>query len=511
AIAGYEQLGQAWNQRRPTYKKALGIYNTLRACEPNDTTYLVQAGRLYAFTGSRAKGRKLVEEALEIDPYSFDAEMMYGIFLFWDRKFEEALEIFRRYPHQPYAILHVAKVQQAQDELEAAEQTLREAIADFPKNKELRFLLAQILRSQLRYYAAQKYLDELVIEDPDDERFWNDSFYNKDHVSPTILGRGSLTYSKEGDPDLDKIIVVSTKYKSSSLKYILPVQDRLTLHATGFYYTEKENNEVRKGIVNYNVYAQGGAFGVDLIATKEIDLKGSCRFKTAGQIGQTVFPFTASGSHVTHIEPAFRFSYTPGYFSFSGSYFYDSFFIKNFSIDRAQLLGKHTIDGAMKIKIPHFERFNVSTDFDLAWYFDNLKNRRVGRSVRVQIPVPFTENTSAIYEYTYGSFAKISPNYNSYKRRQTNSIEILFKKLYNYQTEYGFSWERKWKVSLDESVPVGLIDIELAGNKTRSDRFQGYINYRFQDHLKAQFEMSYLNNNFPYISKSFKGSLEWRF
>ncbi|MCI5052532.1 MAG: tetratricopeptide repeat protein, partial [Simkaniaceae bacterium] len=31
AIAGYEQLGQAWNQRRPTYKKALGIYNTLRA------------------------------------------------------------------------------------------------------------------------------------------------------------------------------------------------------------------------------------------------------------------------------------------------------------------------------------------------------------------------------------------------------------------------------------------------------------------------------------------------
>ncbi len=506
-LIGLQQTAELWMEE-DNYRDAIIIYRMLSCAEPQNTNYLYFLGRALGWAGRRSEAIRVLTQAVKHKPYHFDIQVQLALTYYWEKDYHRARGILKKFAEIPYARENLGKVEYSAGNYRAAENDFRFALRYDPGNWESRLGLARSLNRQLRFQEAKKEYLALLKRYPDSELPQYELFRLRKHTNGTGRLNSSFILAKENDRDLNAP-VVETTYLNNSYTMIFPLAKKISLSFEPFINYQKEKNLIQTQRLNYHVLLPGSKFelSTDINAYFSGDL--ALRIKNGRNLDENFFPF----DNTTRFEPASSLTFTKDnqYARVEG--YFASFIIKNFAQDVSQLQGIKIWDVNYSYQLDRLWLSPIlGWQFRKIYYEDSLDNREWEREYWIRINAPIWPEYFWIkYKYDNDAFKKLSPNYNSFKHRRKNTIEVHYYREWDFKTFLEIVFERGWKTTEDEVTVIGAFDAFSTQRKVTSYGITGKISRRFFDRATASIEGGFYRDTFPYREGKIKGSIEWRF
>ena len=334
AVAGLIALAASWSQKSYSERTAYFTLERALQCDPKNADVLFYLGRLLAkWQCYKEAERYLIAALREAPDYSDAAVVLAGIY-FQQKKLRAAEILYERFSDKnDDAKSGLARLSLYCQDPCRAKELYEDVVAKHPCDKDSGQGLARAL-AKLRCFcrAEQEYM-WLIKHDPCNESLWRESFETRSHIKPRIWLESSYLQAKENDPSVG-VPVVRDFYFREGLHLWMPLTEVWRLDLKQIYNSQKEDDIFPPTGVNYNVHQTGlQATSQYFFATDwrfDLSLRG---FYASGS-QNVFFPFDKT----TRFEPGALFLYKSDYRMLALEGHTESFIIKNFSVNRSQLL-----------------------------------------------------------------------------------------------------------------------------------------------------------------------------
>jgi tetratricopeptide (TPR) repeat protein len=506
-LKGLAEIAYVWKDQSKTEKQALEIYHILNQCPPETADYLFYEGQLLARTGKWDEGIKVLQRCLAIHPEYFDAAVQIANIYTRQKKWDQAEEIYRRYPDNTGAREGLIRISLRKGDYRQAEKESLKILASYPDDMDVRKDLVVALTSRLNYREAKRQYQILLNKYPNDEHLWNNQFDVKSHTNIGVLAEADYVDAKENDPSI-KQPVVKDYYFNSGIIVKIPVTNRWRLDAKGILYHQRENDIYPPTGINYNMYLSGAQLTSHYFFYKDWRWDLVAREYEAWGSGQMNFPF----QKLSRFEPGTSFVYNSDLQLASLGGHYESFVIKNFAQGISQLLKTSILDGVYGLKPDIYLHPKVEIGATEVFIYDNIHNRRHGQTALLTCGIPFIDKYfRGLYFFELASFRKLSPNYFSYKQQTRHTLGLRFHIEIIERIDFELQYDHRNQMSHNLIQPIGDF-IYVAGSQfIVANRVGSILSYRFKDKMRFEAAGHYYRDTLPYRDWNLKGSFLWQF
>lgn len=503
------QLAHEWEENEESRNVALSIYDYLTRCEPKNCDYLFFQARLLSWMERDEEAQIILKKALSLCPDYEDLSLLLGSLYMREERWDEAEAIFIKFPERAEALFGLGKITLNRKCYYLAQGYFQKSLIIDPSNDETRKGLARALWNRMRFCRAKSQYLYLISKDPCDD-FLCREYINevKPYTNWAVVPNFSYTMSRESDPSLNAP-AVRTLYVLSSLSLLAPINDRWRIDATSIFFRQREKDIYPPTGINYNVYMSGG------LLTSHLKLCKDLRWDVFGKVirawgeGNMAYPFI----NQTSFEPGSYLSYNSDTRLFVLGGHYESYVIKNFNINRSELLRFAYTEARAGYK---WKKWKLEPEMQLwvsgNFYRDDLNNKKHLEGVWLQSYVPFCKKVVTLfYTAEYSGFEKLNINYYSYKRQWLNIIGIKLHKDINTRGYVDFLFEQSFRSTRDLFLPIGNTVFVSPNLFVRGYRPTVRVGYRFKDKLEVNVAGHYYRDTFPYKDYNVNGNLLWYF
>jgi tetratricopeptide (TPR) repeat protein len=458
--------------------------------------YSYELALFYIQDGQMDKAKRRLNDAIVEDPKFYQAYVQLGFIALWEEDVKEAKRYFeyaaKLAPSDKAALYGMSLTK---------EQMLSKKARRIEELDEYRRHPRSLVIDR-QYKQAKKEYAALLKDHPYDQKLNAEMFEVRSHTDFCAFLDTSYTDAKENDPTLQEP-VVKDYYFASNLNILIPVFDTWRLDAKGIFFHQRENN-ILNSFVNYNAFIGGGQllshyyFANDWrwdVTLREIRAWGS-------QTAQ--FPFLATN----RFEPGTCVVYSGNNHFFIIDGHIESFIIKNFAAQNAELLRTDHIDTSYLYRPEVFLNPKVGVALDEAFYQDH--NRKDWQSLfgSLDLGVPMLTLTS-LFEHSHFKF--LTSNYFSYNQQIRETIGLKFHTPNDFHLYFEVLWEHSWQWTHNLIMPIGDLLFIAQQQYIIGNLFSSRLVYRFRDRFKFELGGHYLRTTLIYRDWNLNGALRYQF
>ncbi len=503
ALYGLEKIANSWSKHKKTQSQAIDLYRELIQCQPDNSDYFYYIGRVLAYAHRWDEAKEVLEESIRLSSHNLDAEMELARIYIWEKNWVAAEEIYRRYPDNPEAEEGLAKIAIYKNERVKACEIYSKILEKKPDDFEIRRQLAKLQVADQRYKKAKEQYRELLKVHPGNGELWKEAFDVKAHTNPAMLMESTYTDAKENDPTLG-VPVVKDYYFFSAIHFFIPIFDRWRLDAKGIYYHQRENNILNPS-VNYSAFLSGGQLVSHYYFSPDSRWDVIVRGFKAWGIQQSLFPFI----NTIRFEPGTNLIYNKGVNRLFLDVHVESFIIKNFAIQRSEILRKTYIEGAYDYnRSDVYLRPQFGGGLHEVFYKDH--NRKDVQFVRAQSDF-FVRWLTLNYVFTHSHFKFLTSNYFSYKGQILHTLGVKLHTDIHSRVHFEVLWEHKWQSTKDLIEPIGNFIFVASEQYIIGNLISSRLQYLYKDTLKLEIGGHYDRTTLIYRDWNLHGSILWQF
>jgi tetratricopeptide (TPR) repeat protein len=483
------------------------IFREIAASFSENADHLFHVGRLAAWLSEWEESERFLKKCLQMNRNHIDAAVQLGHVYLYNQRWNEAEEIFARYPDHMPAKAGLAKCALWRGDYPVAEECYRKILGDPAFEQEARLGLARSLAEQQKYREADS--NYAVITQPEFQGtvLAPEKAAVASHTRIGALIDANYTQSVESDPNLHAP-VAKIKGFVTSLSFFFPLTDQWRLDARGIFSHQKENNiyPPAQGI-NYDVLISEEAITARYYFRKDWRWDLYTRVLSGWKDGSMTFPF----ENKTLFEPGTTLLYNSARQIFTLDAFYDTLLIKNFAREISQFLLFSTIDTG------YGYRFNVRWKPELegrlagSFFHDSPHNTQNRQDVWVRTGLPpWPTILTAIYHFEHAGFTNLSPNYYSYKNKWFQALGLRLYKDILSNGYFEIFYEHSWDLTMNLFEPIGTFLYVAARQYLIGNNVYGALGYSV-DRCRMELSGHYFHNNLPYTDWNIKASFQWQF
>lgn len=471
AIEGLRQVAKLWSKDRP--EEAIVIYKECLACYPDNPDDLFYLGRLYAQTDRLEEAEKTLQECLKKAPHYTDAKLL------------------------------LAQVYTRQGDSRKAVEFYNNLLEQEPNNREYRLALAKSHVSQGNYQEAAIQYEILLDQYPYEEDLAKESFYIRSFAKPGLRWEATYTDAKENDPTLG-VPVVKDYYFFSALTAFIPIYNSWRIDVKPFYYHQRENDIFPPTGTNYSIYESGGQITSHVYAPHDVRWDAYARVFWTWDRPSVNFPL----QNTTRFEPGTSLIYHPATQFLIVDAHVESMIIKNFSINRSQILRQIFLDGGYEVRPDVFLHPQGGGGLSRSWYQDhNCKDLQFA-DARIDL---VTRQLQAIYHFEHSHFRFLTPNYFSYKRQILQLLGIKFSRDLRPWLHFEAFWQHSWQSTTSLIQPIGNFIFVAQHQYLVGTLLSAEASYRHKDSLEITLGGHWYRTSLIYQDWNLHGAVHWQF
>lgn len=474
---GLQQVGSYWLKENEHLSECFTIFESLYSHEPSHADVVFFFGLVLMRQGDLSGAKEKFQECLDISPNYTDA------------------------------LYCLANIYKREEKWAKAEEYYQKAICCQPSDYLIRKDLAHALVAQQKLDDAKEQYILFLTEDPSDSKSWNELRFVKSNLKPNISFYGTYTSSEENDPDIEEP-VVRDNYLYTKGGVSIPINPSWNLNIGSFYYQQEELNIYRGG-TNYDVWQAGLTFLSNLSFANYWRWHAAARAFHASPTGSSMtFPFSGT----TRFEPDIAFIYTKMPHLAAIDLHLESFFTKNFSIMRTELLNLLVMELDYLWRPDWNLRPELETIFRGVKFYDSIHNWQNMELLKLRTYLPYLPQFFQLnYQFQHAHFKKLSPNYFSYKQQFINKLGSLLSIPLRSSTKLEIHYEHSWQLTQNLLQPIGTFIFAAKSQLLNGNRITATLTETYKDLLTLTLEGHYFQNNLPYHDWNINGSLSWQF
>lgn len=470
AIDGMQQAAIQWSKENRQIQQAIQILREANGCRPRNLDTLFYLGRLLALQGNLKEAEAVLNECLEIAPHQEEAQLQLGFVYERQGKYEQAEQIFRK----------------------------------LPGNLDARRGQARCLAGRLQYKQARNILRRFPHKSSDD---WALSMDVRSHTNPALFLETTYTQAKEDDPSL-KVPVVKDYYFYNALNIWVPIFNRWRIDLKQITYHQRENEILVPTAVNYNVYIWGAQLTSRYFFMKDWTWDVALRYLQGYPKGQMVYPFEPRAP----FEPGVSLQYNGPTHFFRGDAHVESMIIKNFSIQKSQLLRLDYTGIGYAFHPDLWLHPKVEGWVSGTYYHDAVHNWKNQQIFEFKSDLPgLSPYVRFLYRFEHADFKYLTPNYFTYLRQIENWVGGILRYEFAPWAALEIDYVKSWQLNRNVILPVGSFIFISPRLFLMGDRVKGRYWMRLWDKMQFEIEGHFFRNTLPYRDWNLRGSLLYQF
>jgi tetratricopeptide (TPR) repeat protein len=508
-IDGMSELAVLFERNEQQQQASLDLYRKLASCTPDSFEYRFGLGRVLSRTKNWSEAETVLLSCLKDFPEDSDVGLQLANLYFWQKRYDEAENLYKKYPERIESKEGLAKIAMAKQQYSEAKLYYAQLIQEQPNNLYALQNLARIYAIDLEFKKSKKIYEELVEKFPKHRSGWDELLEVKLHTDPVINYNLSYVEAKENDPSIKKP-VVRDYYFDNNIIIFNPIFDSWRIDVKSFFSFQEEKSilPTNPGI-NFNAQLSGAGVFSHFLFAKFWKWDLFSNVKRAWNVGHTKFPF----QNTTRVEPGSYLSYISDtqYFLLGGNV--DSYVIKNFQKQVSQLLTLKSLEAMYRYTFPVRYSPELEGWFEETYYECQPKNRRESESASLRFLVPFLEKYFKVfYTFEHRHFHRLNQNYYSFLEQWRNTFGFnLFLKSERRQVSFDLLYWHRTQGTKDLYQPIGDFIYIAPWQFLKCNQIQGTLHFRINDLFKADISSGYYRDTLPYRAWNIQGNLFWVF
>lgn len=406
------------------YVEAEAIYLKLLQEHPNNLGVEYRLGRLYSWMERFNDSGYYLKKVIAADPSYTDARVAYGYLLYREKRYRVAEReidaILRKDPMNVDALVAGGLINTAQGKEQQAKKRFKKVLAQEPDMPEALIGLGRIADRRKEYRKGFDYFERAYVQNQHNYAAYNGAAGTRLFVYPTLYTKGSYSEERENDLVL-KIRTTQMNTSYGSLGGLFPINDHVRLYSSFDYLGTEQVNLIRK-IDNYMVNTLFWNVGAETYFKRYWTIKGQSSLKWSWDSALTLFPFERK----TSWEPLLSIRFDDRGLMVLAAGSMDSFIARNFDVSRSFMIErKNVILSSSYRYAPPFGNFGVTGRHTN--YNDSFNNQEKDFETWVQSPaVELGGNWMIRYAWHWGSYAKVNPEYYSYRYKVRHKIKGIY-------------------------------------------------------------------------------------
>ncbi|MCP5506385.1 MAG: tetratricopeptide repeat protein [Chlamydiales bacterium] len=436
-------------EREAQYSQAEEIYLNLLKEHPNNLGVEYRLGHLYSWMGRYDESRIYLRRVIAADPNYVDARVAYVYLLYREKRIataeREVEAILRKDPTNGDALVAGGLIANAQGKEQLAKKRFKGALMQDPESPEALIGLGRIASQRKEYRKGFDYYEKVYGQDPYNDGAYNGILGTRPYVYPTLYTKGSYAEERENDLVL-KIRTTQMNTSFGSLGALFPINDHLRLSSSLDYLGTEQVNLIRK-IDNYMVNTLFWHVGGEGTVKRYWTIKGQSTLKWSWNSAKTLFPFERK----TSWEPLLSVRFDRAGLMALALGSMDSFIARNFDVSRSFMIErKNVILSSSYRYAPDFGNFGFTGRHTN--YNDTFNNQEKDFETWIQSPaVDLGGHWMVRYAWHWGSYAKVNPDYYSYRYKVRHKIKGIYLLRRDPGTEIELSYMWTWAKERDFS------------------------------------------------------------
>lgn len=508
------------------FELAAELYRKLIYSSPEDPVRYLSLGQMYINMQEYCRGIEVYETGLMIDPEAWYLWRALGLAYILLENFEASHSIFAGLvaidPNDAESWAGLGRIQALNGSPCLAENYYAKALELSASNLNTLSFLADLKEDEQFNFSALNYYENIIallkegrVTRHEPLPKWARRGYHNvlDLTRPSLSIGGGYHEEDQWDPTLHRWSAMYLVYGGKAFLNF-PIYDDLKMWGSA----EDQYYQLIDQINRKNIYS----FDVQRFYVGAKWVYNACFFVEA-KAGLTNYsPDRRSNFNMmrgTIAEPSLVFTYhkpkekaTLGFLSGS------DLVARNFSTNRAKLVGYYYLEGTYQRKI--MRRGWVGFEAEAYWYDDFVNNNSQRVLGWFQWRPPFyPDNILFRYHCKYQTFAKNIPDYYTYKPQIVNQLQVTLEKYWRVcwaETFYtSLSYAHGWQDTHTRFAQIIVITPIAVRQPFIWDRRQynlvfGNLIYRY-DQLQITFGGDYYRDTKKYTIWSLVGDLRWRF
>ncbi|NDD58111.1 MAG: hypothetical protein EBZ47_02505 [Chlamydiae bacterium] len=508
-IQGLSQLALAFDLKQGEDAEALEIYKKLHLCEPSNPDFMYAIGKYLFRSRELEESEFFLKQAANLSPNDSDIALLLANLYVQQGRFEEADAIYSQHQDRIESIEGRGKIALAKSEFQRAEDYYLLVLEKDPNNLLALQNLSRIEAIELKFTKAKSNYLELVQKDPSNPLAWQELYNVKLHTDPAVNYNISFVEAKENDPNLNRP-VVRDYYFDNHITILAPITDAWRVDSKLFFMFQKEKSILPSNPgVNYNADISGAGFVSRYVFKNYWSWELFANFKRAWNVGDNFFPF----QNTTRFEPGTFIRYSDDVHFFHIGADVDSYVIKNFSLQRAQLLTLRSIETSYSYSAPIDCKPQIGIALQETYFIMVPHNRRDDETISCSFFLPFTkEYLKIFYDLEHRHFHLLNINYYSFSQQWRNTVGMsLFYKNVPQGLNFDLTYWYRAQNTKNLYQPIGNLIYIAPRQFLNCYQIQANMEYRWKSNFVADVSAGYYRDTLPYRAWNLSAKLYWVF
>lgn len=496
------------------FSDAEKIYLEMLKTDPCDPEVTYRLGRLYSWIDEFSKSEYYLQLTMDLRPKDLDAQTAYAYLLYRMQDFDAAAEeinrVLKESPDNIDALVAGGLIENARNNEKIAKRRFKEVLFLEPEMPEALIGLGRIADRYGQYKKAFDYYQRAYFQNPYNYAAYDGVYNNRPYVNPTVFTKG--IYSQERENDLiskERSVQMNTTF--GSLGVLMPVSDHFRTY-TNFDYLGTEQVNLIQKIDNYMVNSYFWIFGGEVFFKRYWTAKVQNAIKWSHTSALTLLPFEQK----TSWEPLISLRFSSEYFFASSAAYMDSFIGRNFQNVRSFNIERKNIVMSLGGRYyPPLGSYGVVGRHSN--YNDSFNNHEDDIEIWFQTPgLPMFGVWYFRYAWNWGSYAKVNPDYSSYRYRARHNLSGFFVLTrdpgYDLELSYTWRWVKERDFSNEATTTADLIlgqPATLKKNIYNGHIIKALLRKSFATHLFVELSTFYYTDSNKYRTWMGQGEIRY--
>ena len=493
-------------KKDPKYANLLlEVTTLLLECYPNEPDYLFFNGKALYLLNQKKEAEKQLIACLSFAPNYLDAALLLASIYQLEGKYDEGINLLKRFPSSALIFEKLGDLNLMKEDYQEAADYYKKLLRTDPKNPKFIKKYANALKMQKHYMEAEDVLDAFLQDQPDKE-LERLQMEVEEFSNPSFFYQMNYTQSKESDPSIQKP-VVRNYYVDQSLTFFVPIFNSLSSQTKLIFDLQQEIDIYPPTGSNYNVAIYGLQEKIKWDFVKNWYLNVVLRGLYADNLGSNYYPF----QNTARFEPGLTFVYQGSKQFFYADAHIESFIIKNFAIQKSQLLRQDFLDIGYGVKFPFYIQPEIEAGLAKIFYHDAIDNKEQVESISCQFKRKL-DNKGTLnlgLRFDHSAFDQLTPNYFSYKNQYLTTLQFNFTANLGFKTIFEGGYEHAWQVTSNLLQPIGDYIYVAQRQSLLTNKVYGKLHANLIKTLFFELYGHYFETNLPY--REYKAALNLRY
>lgn len=493
-------------KRDPKYANLLlQVTDLLLECYPNEPDYLFFNAKAHYLLNQKKEAEIKLLTCLDYAPNYIDAALLLASIYQLEGKYDEGIKLLKKFPSSGTIFEKLGDLNLMKEDYDEAANYYKKLLRLDPKNPKFIKKYANALKMQKHYAEAEDVLDAYLQDQPDKE-LERLQMEVEEFSNPSFNYQMNYTQSKENDPGIQKP-VVRNYYVDQSLNFYVPIFDHLSSATKIMFDLQQEIDIYPPTGSNYNVSIYGLQEKIKWDFFREWYLNFVVRGLYADNLGDNFYPF----QNTFRFEPGITLVYQGSKQFFYADAHIESFIIKNFAIQKSQLLRQDFLDFGYGVSFPFYIKPEIEAGFAKIFYHDSIDNKEQVESISCNFKRKL-ENKGSLnlaVRFDHSSFDQLTPNYFSYKNQYLTTLKFNFFANLGFKTIFEGGYEHAWQVTSNLLQPIGNFIFVAKRQSLLTNKVYGKLQANLIKTLFFELYGHYFETNLPY--REYKAALNLRY